>query len=323
MSSVFRKFWERYKEREGETNSALVYLLSGLIIIINLLKSFIPTLLPAIDPNVFSIALIALALVMVVRVLITTRSEEVKSIAQEILHELKPHEEKEAIIWNSVIEAGPKLREWIVDKNYTQIKIDLFSYSCETFQQHLINIFKEICSQPSLPVLSSITLRILTRNCFKKYIIPCAEDNKSNRLWKKIIQKRSETIQTTLTSDIEDTLKKTLSKTTIKLIIKVCPFEPLFKGIIVNETNGLFGFYPIEKVNKTIVSERISIWDYIGFKTKMVEISKDSPNLVSREIFVFFEKWFNFVWDNCSDFAYPKQPESPSLFPKDTSTEKS
>lgn len=245
------------------------------------------------------------------------RSEEAKYITQEILKEIRPCEEKPAVVWKSVADATSKLREWILDTKNKDIKIDLYTYSGETFIQHLIDIFKEMCSKDSPPVISSIFLRILTRDCQKKLVIPCEKYGKGSKVWKSNMRYRDRNIRSTFISDIENTLKKALPQTTVKLHIKVCPFEPLFKGIMVNEKNGLFGFYPIEKITKPLQHKRITrimtIWDYIGYKTKMIEISEEPTNQVTREIFEYFNQWFNLVWNNFSDLVYPPVKPPPPL----------
>lgn len=45
----------------------------------------------------------------------------------------------------------------------------------------------------------------------------------------------------------------------------------------------------------------------------MVEISKESTNQVTREIFEYFNQWFNLVWNNFSDLVYPPVKPPPPL----------
>jgi len=235
MKIDFRRFWEKLKEIEKKIDTAIVVILSIIIILINTLKSLTQAFFPNADPVLLSITLIAFAMIFIVRIIMVVRSEEAKYITQEILKEIRPCEEKPAVVWKSVADATSKLREWILDTKNKDIKIDLYTYSGETFIQHLIDIFKEMCSKDSPPVISSIFLRILTRDCQKKLVIPCEEYGKESRVWKSNMQHRDSNIRSIFISDIENTLKKALPQTTVKLHIKVCPFEPLFKGIMVNK----------------------------------------------------------------------------------------
>ena len=184
-----------------------------------------------------------------------------------------------------------------------EVRLDIFCYSAETFFSLLVPFFWELHKTP----MQRMYIRILVRNYAKDFIIPCANDGTQDLEYAHDISHRNANIIAEFYSNI-DRLREQLPEINIDFEIRMYPFEPLHKGIIINRNKLYWAMYPIVRADRMLGGKKKKMWDYEGHSAKLVElINNGGP--ASAEMFRSVSTWFDTVWEH---FSIATQGDAPN-----------
>ncbi|MEM4203796.1 MAG: hypothetical protein QXS54_06980 [Candidatus Methanomethylicaceae archaeon] len=197
--------------------------------------------------------------------------------------------------WESVAAATPTLTEWILAAQ-PEVCIDILAFSAETFLPACLDAARAIAVQSPNPTIQQINIRILVRDTNAIWMIPYLPDLTADQQYRQELKTRFLQHQGNWVGLVLREFKKILPASKIGLAIRAYPFEPVFKGILINREIGLVGIYPLS----TTSWRGIQVWDYMGYETPMIQISRTAESAFEQISFDIFLRWFDSLWNNFS-----------------------
>jgi hypothetical protein len=192
--------------------------------------------------------------------------------------------------WASVGDATSTLAQWILSAQ-PNVRLEILAFSTETFLQPCIDAAREIAV--SKAHLDQVDIRILVRDPSTQWLIPYIADQRADEEYVRDLKARFQQARDSWEGLILSEFAKVLPASKIRLEMKVYPFEPVFKGIVVDRRVGLVGVYPVDTTTWRDIRD---VWDYLGHKAPMVEISKTAKSPFGASLFEMFLRWFDTLW---------------------------
>jgi hypothetical protein len=217
-------------------------------------------------------------------------------MSREILLHFFIEGNKHSQRWNSVAAATPTLVEWILSARPV-LNIDILAFSAETFLPACLDAARAMVAQPA-PKLEEVNIRILVRDTSVDWMVPYLRNAKADRQYLDELKTRFLHQQNNWFGLVVREFSKILSANKIHLEMRVYPFEPVLKGMVINREIALIGVYPLG----TTIWHNMEVWDYLGHEAPMVRVSKFAESPFERISFEMFVKWFDSYWQ---DFSRP------------------
>ncbi len=178
----------------------------------------------------------------------------------------------------------------------SKLTIDIFAYSTETFFTPLDVLFSFL-QEPGHPV-RSVDLRILMKDWDSlrfppsrtnsaaddqgdqnRFLVETADRNKR---FAEELQTRLEKLQTILRGRVKLTFE-----------IRLYPFDPFHKGLIINRAFAYCGLYGI---SDGIFTKRPHVWDWQGKGVSLMEINGQGSPAEAQYLKSLID-WFDIVWN--------------------------
>ncbi|MBN1136882.1 MAG: hypothetical protein JXM73_09860 [Anaerolineae bacterium] len=192
--------------------------------------------------------------------------------------------------WNSVSAAAPDLVNWILSAQ-PNVHLDILAFSTETFLPVCLEAVRGMAAQPK-GKLEEVTIRVLVRDTSVDWLVPYLADSNSDRVYVKELKTRFLNQQNNWSGSILRELGRVLTIPQIHLDMRVYSFEPVFKGILINQEIGAVGIYPLGMTSW----RGMQVWDYLGHEASMVRVSKSDGLPSERLLFTMFTTWFDDLW---------------------------
>lgn len=84
----------------------------------------------------------------------------------------------------------------------------------------------------------------------------------------------------------------------VSVQIRLHPFEPPIKAIVVNDEHALVGLYHLERHTKDVLGG-ITCWDYVGHRTILAECHATGSG-IAHSLFDWASRWFDRTWTHFS-----------------------
>jgi hypothetical protein len=173
------------------------------------------------------------------------------------------------------------------------VLLDICAYSSETFHVVLAPFFRRIIDRDL--ILKKLHIRLLVRDYRRPFVVPCDGNLKEDPIYRSATVSRNQKFIDDFFADINQ-IKDACPDTDIEFEIRLHPFEPLFKGVIMSGNQAFWNLYPIMNARRQIGSEEKIIWDYYGERTRLIQLKIEGP-IAERELLTSFQNWFATVWD--------------------------
>jgi hypothetical protein len=177
-----------------------------------------------------------------------------------------------------------------------RIDLEFIAYSSET----LIELSREMTDELD-DMLAFATgnindvdfhVRILIRSTSPdhEWLIPLARHEHSDEEYAADLRTRFRNVQRSELKRFEETLKNLTSPGQVHFLVRGYWTEPLVKGLMVNNTQGLFGIYTISSLQDP------PGWDYSGHDIDFCRADANGTEF-ERAAATSFNEWFNLLWD--------------------------
>lgn len=176
-----------------------------------------------------------------------------------------------------------------------EVELDVICYSAETIFGLLVPIFFEIRKKP----VEKIKVRILIRDLTKPFVVPCDSNGVEDAEYREIIVRRNAKIVDEFYSNV-NRVRRESPELDFSFEVRMQPFEPLQKGIIVNRKRAFWCLYPVISAERVLGGKKKPMWDYEGHSANLMELSPDGSPL-SAELFQSVVHWFDTVWVSFSN----------------------
>jgi len=219
---------------------------------------------------------------------IIDRNEEAKELIREAVkpyfkgfdQDSLPSKQLEAVVANSNL-----------------IALDFIAYSSETLIELSRNMTAELDEQ-----LASgngtldgvdIHIRVLVRDTSAdgEWMIPLARSEVADAEYAADLRTRFRNVQRSELKRFEETLKNLVPPKQVHFSVRGYHLEPLIKGIVLNQTRGMFGLYKISDLQEP------SGWDYSGHDIDFCRIKQNGGPFEAAAIH-FFNDWFELIWND-------------------------
>ena len=191
-----------------------------------------------------------------------------------------------------VAELGKELVNSAVEDN-NELKIDIVCYSSETFVSAFDTLFHRMVSDAGF--LKKLVVRLLVWSCEGNPVLPVREDKERDMSYLSFISQRRSRQVMAIRSFI-DQMRGERKGLEIEFTVKMSPFEPSFKAIIINRSRAFWTLYRIGRVTDIFKGQEHANWDYRGHGLTFVEVDE------TYDLFEAISGWFETIWDN---FAFP------------------
>jgi len=192
----------------------------------------------------------------------------------------------------SVGDLGDELIKAATETN-GELSIDLICYTSHTFEVAFASLLDQALSDPKS--LKSITVRLMVWSCEGSPILPLGVDGQRDGGYLALVRGRRTQYADRIIS-IVNQMKGERPDIAISFRMKFSPFEPSFKGAIINNTSAFWTLYNISRVEPLVSGQRQANWDYRGQGLSLTKVDKNSA------AFEAISRWFQVIWD---DFATP------------------
>jgi hypothetical protein len=184
-----------------------------------------------------------------------------------------------------------------------EIKIDICGYSTDTLQIFFDSLISGL-PKHEFANCKSISLRVLLKNENEAewHFIPCnSADKSSNSAYNlRNLFRYDGIIDRWQNITFPRLVDLSPANCDCRLVIKAHSFDPCFKGFMVNDKFGVLGFYPIQKIERTVEGEHLNIWDYIGRESKLIKVEQ-SGGPIEIALQESFQAWFKTIWESFSE----------------------
>ncbi|KAF0143653.1 MAG: hypothetical protein FD156_2463 [Nitrospirae bacterium] len=174
-----------------------------------------------------------------------------------------------------------------------RVILDICAYSSETFHGILAPFFKRILNRQLN--IKQLHICLLVRDYRRPFIVPCDGNIKEDEAYREATVSRNKKFIDDFKADINQ-IKDNCPHIDIEFEVRLHPFEPLFKGVVINGSRAFWNIYSIMNARRLIRGEEKIIWDYYGERTHLIQLEPNGP-IAEREIFSSFVNWFTTVWD--------------------------
>jgi len=138
---------------------------------------------------------------------------------------------RESDQWKSVAAATPTLAEWILSAQ-PDLQLDILAFSTETFLPACLDAARAIAAQPQ-PTLQQVGIRILVRDTRVDWLVPYLTDMRADQQYVADLKGRFLHQQSNWSGLILREFGRILPTSKIHLDMRVYPFEPVFKGLVI------------------------------------------------------------------------------------------
>jgi hypothetical protein len=186
------------------------------------------------------------------------------------------------------------------DNNVDQVLlIDLIAYSAET----LINLTRGICLEiddvqreiqgNEASFEGKIRVRVLIRDHREtlEWLLPLATDILNDSSYSHELRTRFRNVQRSALREFQESLIETTSLQQVDFQVRGYFTEPLIKGVMVDRSRGLLGFYTISDLMYP------QGWDYSGHAVALCPCAIDG-DYVSALSTSLFNRWFDKLWES-------------------------
>jgi len=216
------------------------------------------------------------------------RNEEAKELIRQAV---------EPYFKNALQDSLPSEQLEATVANSNEISLDFIAYSSET----LIELSRDMTAELD-ELLSSgdgtldgvdIHVRILVRDTSPdgQWLIPLARNDAADAEYAADLRTRFRNVQRSELKRFEETLKNLVAPKQVHFFVRGYRVEPLFKGIMLNQSRGMFGLYKISDLQDP------SGWDYSGHDIDFCRIEQEGGSFQTAVIH-FFNDWFELMWND-------------------------
>jgi len=177
-----------------------------------------------------------------------------------------------------------------------RLTLDAFTYSSETIHGALAPFFNRIVE--GRLKLKQLHIRLLVRDYTRPFVIPCDDTLHEDEGYRSATVNRNRKFIDDFKADINQ-IKDCCPDADIEFEVRLHPFEPVFKGVILNGTRAYWNLYPIMNARRLVGGKEKTIWDYYGDRTRLVQLNSNGP-IAESELLSSFAGWFETVWDHFS-----------------------
>jgi len=174
-----------------------------------------------------------------------------------------------------------------------RVFLDICAYSSETFHAVLAPFFRRIIDREL--TLRELHIRLLVRDYRRPFVVPCNGNMKEDPSYRSATVSRNRKFIDDFLADVNQ-IRDACPDMDINFEIRLYPFEPIFKGVIIGGNRAFWNIYSIMNARRRIGDEEKIIWDYYGERTRLIQLQADGP-IAERELLSSFQGWFATVWD--------------------------
>lgn len=175
------------------------------------------------------------------------------------------------------------------------LELKFVAYSSETLielSREMVAELEDVLESREDRFRGEVTVKILVRELAleHQWLIPLAKDERADIEYADDLRTRFRNVQRSALKEFEESLKELIPPKQVHFAVRGYGAEPLFKGLLVNETEGMIGFYTISPLKDP------DGWDYSGHGMDFCRISTGG-NPFERAAAKMFNEWFEEMWD--------------------------
>ncbi len=212
---------------------------------------------------------------------VENRSEEARALIKRAVH-ARAKEGSDSEPPPDVSRTGP-------------VTIKFLAYSAET----LIGLSRDMVAQlddtlsEECRLAEDLEVRILVRDLASDHgwLVPLAMDEREDVEYADDLRTRFRNVQRSALKEFEDGLREVLPPAQVQFHVRGYRLEPLFKGLLVDDCEGMLGLYAIDDLRNP------TGWDYSGHAVDLCRVG-DSSSYFETTALKAFRSWFDKLWDD-------------------------
>ncbi len=211
---------------------------------------------------------------------VENRSEETRRLIRQAVQARATHPDAAGT-------AEPSRKEPIV--------IKFLAYSAET----LIGLSRDIVAQlddtlsEECRLEEDLEVRVLIRDISgdHDWLVPLAVNEREDAEYAEDLRVRFRNVQRSALKEFEDGLRDVLPPRQVKFDVRGYRLEPLLKGLVVDDREGMVGLYAIDDLRNP------TGWDYSGHAVDLCRVTAGGSYFENTGL-QMYNDWFDKVWED-------------------------